>query len=453
MDDGTYEVITGVGTHGDPTTPESACLISLLGLPGEAHDVLWIDDRWATRRVRGERCRIVDVMDVLRSLRSSAAISAEEYYRALSRLRMGNVWFFPVDKAEIEWHLGRATVGEYGVVETVGLRSIRSGIASCLLHSGILQRPSDQQILLRTFEEGGFILSYMHAVVDAVVDVWKADDSYDDRVARSEWIVRNLYVDQHIIKRLSGLETSPAEVISLVAQRFAFLIAKMFSMPLSGDGAERTKEYIQWLSKRVLDVPIRNEAGFIAKVAEVIKPFFRDVAPKNLRTKRSKSILNLLHQYLRLLPTAIQEELARDPEMASRLRLRTTIIVEIAGYRLVRATFIPAVSAAINGKVISVKDIASRELTLTPSGDSDRYSITVEAEGLNSDRYQLREPLFVLLYDSPSVRERLLRLQEHIFDMSPIEFARFVPEVVSTDDPDRRMAKAEEARDHSGVYY
>ena len=192
FEEGTYEIIPGteLACRDDRRNSDVACLVSLLSVLPEKKDVLWTDDRWANRHLRGGATPIVDVLDILRSLRSSAVLTDAQYYAKLSRLRAGNVWFFPIDKAEILWHLRKASVGDSGLAETVGLKSLRRGLASCLLRSNILLKPTDPQVQAGNFEEGSFVLSFNHAVSEAIADIWKSDEAFDSRVVRADWLVR-----------------------------------------------------------------------------------------------------------------------------------------------------------------------------------------------------------------------------------------------------------------------
>ncbi len=304
------------------------------------------------------------------------------------------------------------------------------------------------------YEEFSYLLSFNHAVTDAIAEIWKSDEPLDTRVARSDWILRNLYVDLHILKLLDGSNPTATDVVSLTANRFALLISKLFSMPIGASSEERNREYVQWLVQRILARALREEAGLSATTADIIKRIFLDIAPPTIRSKRAKIIMALLHRYLRLIPESIQDALNRDPEFTSRLKLRFTMVVEIAGYRFERGPFLAAVRAAVNGRQGTVRELSS-EATFKVHRASilgSNCSVFIEPEGL-SEAHEVQEALFGALQDSPSAREEFLRAQSHLFDMPSADFARFVAEVASTEDPDRRMSRLEEERANSGSYY
>jgi tetratricopeptide (TPR) repeat protein len=457
IDDGVYEIILGTEPtrrDDDPHNIDTACLVSLLDVSPESNSVLWIDDRWANRHLRGGSVPIVDVFDVLQALRAKGVLSETHYFGKLSRLRSGNVWFIPTECSEILWHLRRASVGTEGLVETLGLKALRRGTASCLLRSNILQKPTDEQVSSRIFEEGSFILSFHHALTDAITDVWRSGDTLDIRTAQSDWLLHSMYVDPHVLKRLIGVPSDTADAVSLTANRFALLLSRAFSMSLTGPGRERTKEYVRWLVDRVLAGPLKNEPGLAARTADVIKRIFLDIAPRRLRTKREKTIAYLLHENLRLLPAQIQDEITRDPELVTRLKLESTIVVDISGRRFERSCFLRAAHAAINGKEQSLSDIVGETAyTLMPCDPPTSCSFRIVRNADPADTITLDNPFFGILSDSPTVREDFLRVQHHLFDMAASDFSGFVAEVASTEDPDRRMRKAEEERANSGVYY
>jgi len=165
------------------------------------------------------------------------------------------------------------------------------------LRSAMIEKPNAEQVATGVYGETSIILSSRTPVTDALGEIWRTDDDRDLRVARSEWLLRSLYIDQHIIKRLIGLQATAADDLSLAATRFALLITKVFSMPAVGANKDRAKTTSNWLIRRVLEGPLANEPGLLAKTSETIKRILIDVAPKYLKTKRARVTMYLLHEH------------------------------------------------------------------------------------------------------------------------------------------------------------
>ena len=456
IDDGRYEIITMAEppvSEGLEYDPDAACLKTLVRLAPDERDVLWIDDRWANRHLRGGAAPIVDFLDVLQMLRNDGELNESQYYSILARLRNGNVWFIPPHKDEILYHLRNALAKESSLMETTGLASLRRGLASCLLRSKILVQPTGAQALFGIYEEGAFILSWHHTIVEALADVWRTEPDRKLRIARSEWLMQNLYVDQHILRRLGGLPTSPTEDASLTALRFAFLLSKIFSISEGNVDPQRGREYMQWLIHRVLREPLAHEAGLAEKTAEIMKRIFLEVAPASLRTKRAKATLFVLHQHLKTLPESIQRLLSQDPGFESRLRLRSIMIVNIDAIQFERSIFLEGACAAINGRNTTVKELTGKhEIRFLPGEGAELgRSFYVQKAG-TAARFAVNDPLLRVLIDSPSARERILEEERQVFDMTWRDFQRFVSDVASTDDPGRRMEKLETAMAQSGLH-
>jgi hypothetical protein len=377
-----------------------------------------------------------------------------QYYELFSRLRSSNVWYLPIGKSEILYYLSRTRIDEAGVVETNELKALRRGISSIILRSAIMDKPSAQQAASGVYAEGNVVLGLIRAVSDALAETWSTGDTNEVRVARSDWILENLYVDQHILRRLAGFQATADEELSLTAARFALLISKVFSIPIASDRGERTGDYISWLVRRILDGPLTNETGLVEKTAEVVKGIFLEVAPKSLRSKRARGIMAILHRHFEALPEPIRDQLSRDADFANQMRMRQTMIVDLEGIRFERPSFLRGAREAINGRLAEVKEIRGRDVfVFEPLEGKDEGRGFLFQPRKDAPKGQVTEPLLGLLRDSASVREQVLRRNRAMFDMPVEDFESFVADVASTEDVERRMDKADEAAARSCAYF
>src|SRR5205814_2286850 len=97
---GTYTLIPAIPDDDpdEPDPPTVRCMRTLLQCQTQPGEVLWFDDRWVNGYLRRDSTPIVGISEVLKALVSAGALTADEYYARLIRLRAANVRFLPLDE-------------------------------------------------------------------------------------------------------------------------------------------------------------------------------------------------------------------------------------------------------------------------------------------------------------------------------------------------------------------
>ena len=274
--DGTYQVLpAAVDLRSDNVdSPILLSLLELAAMETEERDIVWVDDRYVNAYATVGSVPITDTVAVLQALFERGALTEVEYFAALSRLRAGNIRYLPVTKAELAYHLSQAYVSDDGtLVETQELQVIRRYLAACLVQSDSLQRPPMPASAPNPKGEVAFVQAIVRACPDAIVEVWTSG-SLNECVARSEWLLANVYLDPLGMSKSTSLLRKDVDPSYLAALGLASLISAGFNLSpfASHAGAtSRRKMFFEWLDNRLLQPLGVTEREFTRTVAQLIK--------------------------------------------------------------------------------------------------------------------------------------------------------------------------------------
>jgi hypothetical protein len=437
--------------------PLDGVLTSLLGFEIQEGDLIWTDDRWFNTHRHRDGVPIADVCDVLKFLVGLGQMSEAEYYRALYKLRSGNVIFIPIQRDEIVYHLKQAQIQptEGTVVETQQLKVLRQYAASSLLHKTIMQKPPMPPGSANDQGEIAFVINFMRAVSWALFDIW-VDSSLDEenRPILCEWIINNLYLDYLALFRTVSF---PVEEENQTYQAALGLITILTAPFTSATGFSNTKSqsrkaYISWLYQRLLQRRLSVDPQLLTTTLEILKDTFNrvkgdaqldgsDVIAKDL----------LLQTYYDILPEPIQQELRHDTEFMSSFGLEFIPIVSINNFAFERREFFEAAFKAVNDQKAVISPVRSEiEIVFEPVENELAIKFidpnTRVETGVKDER-------FMLLLDSTIEREQMLYRCRNWFDCSDIELRKAVTSILVTEDIFRRVEIAEEWRNNSTYLY
>ena len=177
-------------------TPEETVLLDLMQFPGSESDVIWIDDRWAQSHEHRDGMRIVGTVDLLSWLRDAEKISTADLAHGLSEMRAADIRFVAFDADELVAALREAPIENGALVETKNLGLLRQCYARCLSEADDLRSPTGGDGAPNVGMEWNFLTCCGFAVSNAMVRVWETGPR-DDAAARAEWLLRNIYNDDH----------------------------------------------------------------------------------------------------------------------------------------------------------------------------------------------------------------------------------------------------------------
>lgn len=463
IDDKTYEIIPTVSakeTSKEPFTepPDVDCLLTLLKFDAQEGDVIWADDRYMNSYLRRDAIPIIGISEILKALVSLDALKADEYYSKISQLRAGNTRFVPVQSDEILYHLRQAKIENHEIIETTNLSILRRYVAACLLQNEVLQQPPLPRSAPNPDGEIAFILNLARAVSEAIIGLWLDEAiSEEDRLACAEWILSSLYLNHLGLRNLTSLSTPDQDEQYLVAISLVGLLSQAIALGPSRNAEERTarRSYFDWLFNRVLRRRFNADPHLLETVVELLKSLLaaqestmsnQDIGPS--------ALMWFLQAFYEDLPEPIQDEMWLDTDLMAKIGIRPMYAITVGDLSFAPDDFFRAASEAVNGRRATVTAInVDEEVTFeacsdpsTPGAFCFEYPETGERQAfVNQD--------LELLLDSPTGREALLRRNRHWFDCSEDMFNQAVAEIVSTEDPRRRVEEVREWRGQSAAVF
>ncbi len=465
IDSGIYEVIP---YEGNEETEETEALDQqnlserlfrdLLSFKAREGDVIWSDDRCVNGYFYSGEIPIIGINEVLKGLESSGSISDFEYYNTITRLRAANVRFIPVEEEEILYYLSRAGVDENGsLIETRELRILRRYIAACLLEKNILQFPPMPENTSNKEGEIAFVINLALVIPRTIVSLWREESSKEKCIAQSNWLIDNLYLELHGLFKTIDQEKPDQNDRQQAAMTFSGLIDGAISFPFkqgeNGHPKQRTV-YYEWLYKAFLHGKFEADPNLIIEVADVLKISLMSMLDQELDKDTADGAVKLLQFLYNDLPDPIQEELSRDTDFMAKIGFISRPFAEAFGLNFDHDEFFKAASEAINGREAILSTLErDREVKFLPFElDNGKKAICLDEP--ETEKKVISEATLELLRESSEEREAVLRRNRSWFDCSRETFEKAVAEIVSIEEPSRRIEEARSwIKNSAAVYY
>ena len=214
---------------------------SLLEGSAECH-ALYIDDRFMNSHATflgpdGQHKPILSSLDTIRHLVKTGQMTLPDYCRTRHRLRSGGFAFVPLEAEEICYWVGRTSMNNGQLPESVELRVLRQTAAR-----------GDSLVLTNWHQAFALASNSRAACTRAISALWEeTEQSPETIMAWSAWIWRNLMatvVPGHQVLDQVAYRNLVSEVVSL---RIGSLL-----LPLPTRTQELQEWYSQWLDQVVL---------------------------------------------------------------------------------------------------------------------------------------------------------------------------------------------------------
>jgi hypothetical protein len=459
LETGSYEAMPRVDVReheGDLASivdPTTLCLLSLLAADAQAEDVAWIDDRFSNSFARIGVMPIVDISQILKVLVSSGALSREDYYEKLDRLRAANVRFLPVQIDEVLYHLQQARVDRGGLVETRPLEHLRRYIAAALYQGDLLQQPSDSENTLTAQGEVAFTLS-LHSVLTASLwELWRRDMKREAQWVRAEWILTHVHVDYLGLRTLSRLPS-----LDRSRQRYVFSmsLAQMLLEPFlltwnDDEGRSARRQYFTWLHGRILRKRFDVYPQLMTTVIDILKNAMQFYIGDEHQTE---IVAGILQPFYEDLPEEIREELQMDADFMARIGIEIKKVFLYGDLHFAAKDFWQAATIAINGQEAVIEPFGiSQEIMFKPTSDANECGSFYFRHPISGEIVTVKGQEFQILCNSPAEREAVLTRNRHWFDCAEPDFRKAVASIASTRDPQKRFEKLDAWRSTSMRFY
>lgn len=459
IENGRYLVLPRASTSGesdaeaDLKAPTARCLTSIVEAVRDSADVLWADDRHISGfpfALGG--APVIGIVEVLAALRQQGRLADPGWYRALARLRAGNARFIPLMADEILFHLRAASVEDGGVVESWELGTLRRYYSACMLDPSLIRFPRAATDSRVERPEVDFLATSAHAVLDALAGLWREDVDDEDSRIRSEWILRNLYLDSLGWTTL-GIPSSEQDARLRVASALVSIFLRGVSLPSGGPSPRPRARFWTWVRDRIFAPRLHAEPELAGPIAAILKlevnvPKRPVVSPSNERAWHL--VMRLAWKYL---PSEIHEELLLDSQLSRSLGLSTHRVLRIGSLTFDADKFwASADRAASRGAARMYALSPARRVTLTASSQRGISTLSLR-EPVSGKHLVFPNPYAGVLAANSATRFEALRQHQGWFDLPSSEFKKRAEEIAAIKDPGERIACLTKCRHESMVEF
>ena len=354
----------------------------------ERCDAVCIDERTfnALGSVSGGTGRTVPIvctLDVLREMRRRAAISKNEYWTALHKLRCGGFVFVPADAEEVGVRARQAVSDSQVAVETVELRMIRQATARAEIDE--MGTPAEMVTISR---------GMLQTTVMTIRDLWTDADVSTENAARlSDRLWRQL-----MEMPFGSVGSGSADAVQRRRDWFSVSLGLLL-WPVIALSEERRRKYSRWVWNRVERLQAAN--------AHVIQQIVRGVRTQMEAMEEHRELVG--HLFLAQLPYKLRQEVIKEnPAFAKAcgFESRSVLTVE-GGLEIETATLLSVSREALRcGSVTSTHDVTERTVEIAPA--AERAGVEIRwTEGETSRTAYM--PDLALLASATATRRRALR--------------------------------------------
>ena len=320
----------------------------------EKCDAIIADDRFLNQCPRIEHneaeAPLFSTLDLLDALETVGSITPVKRLEYRTKLRRAGYFFLPVSDDELTYHLNAATVSDKKLNETAELRAIRESVLRVRM-SDWLQLP----------QEATWPVMTEKAFVRALRTSWRGDAELSGVIARSNWIVDQLSIENGDIVLKGG--RGPLILVLLV--------------PLPDAPLEIWSAYRDWAEDRIL-APIKDlypelyawiVANYKARISELAnQEQIGGLDMANIPNAKVQSARALLD----LAPSLIRETLLEDMQFRDEFgfQMDALLVFDGSGASFTRSELYGAIRRTLSGESnLTVTDTEGREWRLSDEGE------------------------------------------------------------------------------------
>ena len=331
----------------------------------------------------GRTVPIVCTLDVLREMRRRAALSKDEYWAALHKLRCGGFVFVPADAEEMGVRARQAVNDSQVAVETVELRMIRQAAARAEIED--LCTPAETVVISR---------GVLQTTVMAIRDLWTDADVSTESAAR---ISDRLWL-QLTEMPFGSVGAGSADAVQRRQDWFGISLGLLL-WPVVALSEERRLEYSRWLWNRVE----RLQPGSAHEVQRIVS----SVRTQMEGIEEHRELVG--HLFFAQLPGKLRQRVIQEnPIFAKACGFESRSVLTVEGGLEIETTTLLSVSreALRSGKVTRTHDHTDRTVEFAPM--AARAGVEIRwTDGETSHAAYM--PDLALLASAKATRRRALR--------------------------------------------
>ena len=183
------------------------------------------------------------------------------------------------------------------------------------------------------------------------------------------------------------------------------------------------------------------DPNLIVEVANILKTSLISILDQKL-DKDLAGVVKLLRLLFFDLPNPLREELSLDSDFMAKIGFRLGSVTEISGLNFDHDEFLKVASEAMNGREAILSTLeGDQEVKFIPFElDNGNKAICLDESG--TEKKVISEATLELLLESSEEREAVLRRNRSWFDCPRKTFEKAIAEIVSIEEPGRRIEKA-----------
>jgi hypothetical protein len=445
MESGTYQLQPAFHSDLDGSAAaerqsmEFECLHDLFQFEPQTGDLLWIDDRCINRYMQREGCGIVDTLDLVYLLRQKELISESELRQIVYHMRGAEVRFLSLEVQEIAHWTTHAPVSSGHLTDSRELQTLRRNYARSLLDCDILNIVSPTP---GTPVEWPFILASGTSTLDAIIQIWSTSDPATVKQARSEWVLRNLYLPDRGRCFVSVERSGPID-LQLEAAVLAGFLAASFSVWSSNDNDRRVRrDYLNWIYGRLLRTRFDTDPTLAKNAIESVKRLLLHTGTDLKRDEpRAAGLLAILvRTWIEDLPEPLKLLIGEDPHFLQSLGVTVLPMVQVGPHRVAPELFWKAAASAVRQAAPVAVGREHPGLSLMIVVESGERRLAVE-DRTAGGRYILGDLPVEFLADSIAKRETAIRAIADQFDLRRAALNDAVARLSQIQDLAQRMAE------------
>lgn len=331
----------------------------------------------------GRTVPIVCTLDVLREMRRRAAISKDQYWAALHKLRHGGFVFIPADAEEIGVRSRQALNDDQVAVETIEQRVIRQTTARTDIER--MCTPAEMVVISR---------ETLRAKVAAIRELWTDTNvSIEDAARLSDRLWRQL------MEAPFGSVGSGSDDAVQRRRGWFTVSLGLLLWPVVALSEERRREYSRWLWNGV--------DGLRAANGHTIRRIVSNIRTQMEAMEENRDLVG--HLFLAQLPYKLRQEVIKEnPAFAKACGFATRSVLTVeGGLEIETATLLSVSRETLRcGKVTSTKDVTERTIEIAPMAERAGVEIRWTEGEASRTAYM---PDLALLASTPRTRRRALR--------------------------------------------
>jgi len=441
---GTYRLLPAfpeVQAEGDnaPSSLDFSCLNALFLFDPQPGDVIWIDDRCVNRYFQRDRAPIIDTLDVLYLLRDRGRIEPSELEELIHRFRRAGARYLSLDGQEVAAWVQRAQIVDEKIIESNELRTLRRNMAYSLMDCDVLTIASDE---LGAPLEWPFVLRSGAAVLDALVIIWSATDPDNLKLARADWILKNLYVPDRGRSFTNAERSGPADLQLEAAVLAGFLVGSFAVQAWRQDNRQSRRQFLNWIYGGLIRDRFDADPALARTTVEIAKRLLlQSVEGLPDKDRRIADVLAmLLKAWLEDLPDPMREVFGSDSAFCARLGVSILALVQIGPHKIAPETFWDgAVRALRTNATVEVNSDAGNLYVQISSSSGQTYLVVEDRSTLQ--RFELRDVPVGILSDSITERSAALTSIASQFDLRRSAAEDAVARLAQIESTGQRMAE------------